>query len=531
MKEVQIKIGERVLYNASWKRMLYMLCFCVLGIVDQRTMTCGNDVGNNTFRLIGAIMIAAIILSHYKWGDIVRYKKYHMAWSIFAGIAFPVFYVVGRSWHVVAIICFLTLLAVFIWGYVVILTFTGFVIEKKQPRLNKKPMAVWAVMMLLMVFSRYNSWWPISYFIMFLCFYLTDFNETERTDFFEGALNGIILIFIIFQGLCFLYRPYDSIRYNGLYTNCNNNAIFYVVVLTAALTKLYGAVNSPCENGKKLKIYYFLGTEVVLSFIIMTAGRAAMGAAFVMIVFTSVFLYREIGKKALLQTVAAGILCLCLIFPVCFAAARYIPPLRHHPIWFDAEWNESKVHSWDPWDSEKYVELNEVLMEAFGRMATFAESMIDHLFPALKAAAAEPVAGTLEVSVLDESQSGDAVAIRGAIYRHYWKNLNWRGHTKEEVRIYLLPGYLVQHAHNIFLQFGTDFGIPVMILFAVMIIWPLAVCTKRLAAGKNASCLGSCLWLLIPLTFGMFEYSWRIGTMPIFTLFFAWRDIFWEEEQ
>ena len=51
---------------------------------------------------------------------------------------------------------------------------------------------------------------------------------------------------------------------------------------------------------------------------------------------------------------------IAMFLPV-YGCARYIPALRHHPIWYD-DYSEEKVHSWDPIDSEKYTSLDEFFL-------------------------------------------------------------------------------------------------------------------------------------------------------------------------
>lgn len=518
---MQVKIGKKVLYNGSWKRILYILCFCFLCVIDQRIMTCApNGGGREIFRDLTGVAMAVLILSHYTWGDVVRHKKAYLVWSVLAIIGLPVLFFAGKSWLPFLGDWIVILIDIFIWGYVIIITFISAVLEKRRPSLRKKMMVVWLLMMLFMIFSRSDLRWPVCYLIMFGCFYLTDFDETERGDLLQGALSGIILAFFIFQGLSFLYRPYDQVRYVGWYTNCNNNALFYLSVLAAVLTKLYCAVRS--GSSKWLKAYYFLGVGVVLSFIVMTIGRAAWIASFVMVLFTLLF----IEKKAWLKRGLLLVLCVCITFPLCFAAARYIPPLRHHPIWFEEEWSEAKVHSWDPWDSEKYIDMDFFLGIAGGRIAESIKELFMYFIPAMEVQAAE--AGQQEPLIAD-GEYFDGFIVRSNIYKYFWNDLNWRGHKNDEIGLQLKSDYWVGHAHNIFLQFGTNFGIPVMILFAIMIVWPLIWCRNRWRATENAGFVGSFLWLLIPLLFGMFEFCWGAGSMIIFMIFFSWRNAFRED--
>lgn len=514
---MQIKIGKKVLYNGSWKRILYILCFCFLCVIDQRVMTCApNGGGREIFRDITGIVMAVLVFSHYKWGDIVRYKKVYFVWSGLAIIGLPVLFFAGRSWFAFLWDWIVILFDIFIWGYVVIVTFTNVILEKRRPRLRKKMTVVWLLMMFLMIFSRSDLWWPVCYFIMFGCFYLTDFDEAEREDMFQGALSGIILAFFLFQGLSFLYRPFDQVRYVGWYTNCNNNALFYLSVLAAVLTKLYCAVRS--RSSKWVRAYYFLGAGVVLSFIVLTIGRAAWITSFIMVLFALAFMGKE--KKVWLKRGLILIVCVCLTFPLCFAAARYIPPLRHHPIWFEEEWSEAKVHSWDPWNSEKYVDLDEFLEAAGGRVTGSIKVLFTHLMPALKVQAAE------DRMQPRFTEYQDAFVTRSTIYKYFWGELNWRGHKNEEIGFRMMEYYWIGHAHNIFLQFGTNFGIPVMVLFAGMLIVGLIICRKKWADSGNPGFVGSFLWLLIPLLFGMFEFCWGAGSLIIFMIFFSWRNVF-----
>ena len=55
-----------------------------------------------------------------------------------------------------------------------------------------------------------------------------------------------------------------------------------------------------------------------------------------------------------------------LSFPLVFACVRFIPPLRHHPVWI-TEYSEDFVHSYDPWNSPKYTDLDEFFNTFLGR--------------------------------------------------------------------------------------------------------------------------------------------------------------------
>lgn len=61
--------------------------------------------------------------------------------------------------------------------------------------------------------------------------------------------------------------------------------------------------------------------------------------------------------------------------------------------------------------------------------------------------------------ILSDIEGTDALLVRGTIYKHYLNQLNFRGHPYSEQGFYLTSSYWIHHAHNIYLQYGTDFGI------------------------------------------------------------------------
>lgn len=89
----------------------------------------------------------------------------------------------------------------------------------------------------------------------------------------------------------------------------------------------------------------------------------------------------------------------------------------------------------------------------------------------------------------------------------------------------------IGHAHNIFLQYGTDFGIPVMLLFMALIIWGSIILWKRFSRDGSVEDAVCWMYLLIAAAFGMFEYAWGIGSLSRFMLFTAWGRVIRYEEK
>lgn len=524
---MQLKVKGKVVYTYSWRRLLYTLCFFFFCLIDQRTKTCsGLDGWLETFRDLTGVIMAVVIMSHYKWSEFVKWKLPYLIWSAVSVVGAVPVYMWGlnnkpfvNDWIVI-------ILDVILYGYIVIHTFISVIIEKKYPKLNKPFAAVWLLMMVLMIVSRSTYLWPFAYLVMFGCFYLTDFTKEEQEDLFQGMLDGIILGFFIMQGLCFAFRPYDEVRYKGIYANPNINAVFYLEVLAAVFTKLVLVTKKTCN--KWIRLYYWVGAGVVLSFILLTIGRAAWIAAIVMIGLLLWFLSKLPSPKHWIKNLLALSLCVILTFPLCFGAIRYIPPVFHHPVWMWGEWEETRVHSWDPWDSEKYVDLDEYFETALGRIVKSFEDLLRHAPGGITVHAAEMPAP--KKSVLTEEELTDAFLVRSTIYKHYFKNLNLWGHPYEEQGFQIGPYYWIGHAHNIFLQYGTDFGIPMMLVFILLLIWSANTFRKRYKKEQSAVYAGNWLYLLVPALFGLFEYSWGVGSLTILMLFMAWRSMVCDED-
>ena len=159
-------------------------------------------------------------------------------------------------------------------------------------------------------------------------------------------------------------------------------------------------------------------------------------------------------------------------------------------------------------------------------------SILGHSPFAIKSQAAEAsVDDRYERAIFKEKGIPSALVARKTIYQQYFKNLNLWGHPYEEQGFQMTPTYWVGHAHNIYLQYGTDFGIVVMFLFILLILWAAIIYIKRVwkkCFEEDVACL---LFLTIPATFGMLEYAWGVGSVAILMLFVVWRKAFLDEER
>ncbi len=516
---------QKWIKKISWISLVYTLIFGFVCVISQRVHTASIPGGwKESFRDMLGFAIAALILLHYKKEDFEKYRIYHICWGILGAIGCIVLFAIRKD-NVIHLNDWIVVVAeIYVWGFVLIQTVGTVLKQKIMPRFYKGAFWVWIAMLGWMIFSRSNEMWPLPYFIVFLCFYITDFNAQDKSRMFEGILNGIILAFFVFQAHSFLYRPYDEARYLGWFSNANNNALFYCFVLAAVCIKLY--ICRQKGANKWWHVYYWLGVGTVFSFEIMTIGRMGWITAFTVALIFLIYLKRHFGKSIIMYGCVI-LMVTAITFPLCFAAVRYIPPIRHHVVWFYGEYREDKVHSWDKWDSEKFVDFDEFAEAALGRIAVSLADLWRNLPFVVEADAAG--LEDREVPRLENEYGNDGFKIRATIYKTFFETLNFRGHPSTEIGFQLTEYFWVYHAHNIYLQFGAQFGIPVLILFIVLIVISLLRCFGIFNRTRSVEALGYSYLILIPALFGIFEYTWGAGHMAITLLFIAWRMVIVKE--
>ena len=194
--------------------------------------------------------------------------------------------------------------------------------------------------------------------------------------------------------------------------------------------------------------------------------------------------------------------------------------------WNDIYW------SWIAKDEEMFVSLDKILENAVGRFVkTFQdigaieqqESITENYQE--QEQIFEEAYGPPAESVLTLAESQDGMLVRYTIYHHFWTNLNWTGQKSNEFGLQLAPYYWVGHAHNIYLQYGTCFGIPAMVLFIALVLVSLLKTFTRMWKYAEIEFMQTFFWIFVPALFGMFEYAWGAGSLVITLLFIAWRDV------
>lgn len=396
IRDVILSIGNR--------QLLYFLCFLAFELIDFLRNTQNGDIWSAAVGGTGLVMMV-LIFSEYplkEWHYGKHTRVYMAIWTVCClGIA-------GASalWQqhfILGIYKWTFFLGV--WNVWWIFLVGQEIVKRlwKAGSLRAKPdlTGVLAlVMAFLMTFSRSGRLWPVWFAAMFGMFYVTRFTREKLEQLFEAMVDATIVAFFVIQIYAYGFRPYDVIRYLGAYPNSNVASLHYLVVYTMVLCKLHYLEKKNAKKG--WRIFFFLGAAGLLDFMFLTMGRTSWVTAIVITCFYGIFVIWKNWKKKFSGVIARGaalVAAFVVLFPVVFGTVRFLPAVLHHPVWYGGEYSIEKVHSFDPADSPKYIEMDEFLEAVFGRIVgTFYKGNTTQEDEAGNAESTENVAGEASVA-------------------------------------------------------------------------------------------------------------------------------------
>lgn len=528
------------------KKGIYTVCFVLLCLIDQLV---GSAMGRVQYVAVNCTgyVIAVLIFTGCRWREFVKIP--YAIWTAVCVIGCTYAIHWGRENYAYGGQWITAVLNVAIYGYLVLRLFLRIFVDMSLPRMNWKCLVLWAAAMLGMVLSENEALWPLWFFVMFGCFYLTEYSEEELDALFNGMLNGIIIGFFILQGFATMYRAFDQIRYTGMYTNCNMNALFYLMVQAAILGKWYQFK----RHGAAIlwQVLAGAGSGILLAYCFLTIGRTALAVMLLnTVLLVGIFFFREEKRRLLKAAVrlAAVLAAAVISFPAVFASVRNIPA-QMYSVMVLASDSEGKIQGMVPYEDTRYIEMDEFLKEALGRFFEFfsrlgktgrtdapdtGERLAGLLLPSIKVQAAEDIpeedpAGEIpwgsglspEDPVWTEGNYGDSVNIRWAIYKAYLGRLNFTGHESSEDGVWLKADLSVPHAHNFLLQIMFSHGVVTGLLFLAILILTFLHCLVR-CFGKgteNWYYIVGVLTITSFVGFGTLEVDWRLGQLSFTTLF------------
>ena len=505
---------QRVRENKE--RIWYSFCFLLLGIIDQRR---GSAVGEiqMIFANLTGIVLAMMLVPSLKLTNFN--KKIYYIWTpicslmvLFLCISWKRFWTYQGQWNT-------AVLGVAIWSYLIIYI----VIERKFLFQKIYSKASILVLLLCMVFSMNEKGSTLWCLLIFGGFFLIGISEPKIKTFYLGMMDGIIVWFILQQTLAFAFRPYDYVRYRGLYAGETQNGIFYVMVFCAFVAKW---IWTKYESHQRKSWLYFFLIAISVDFVFLTGSRTGLLTVLVvgLIVITK---YDIIENKMFYKWILHGgtmIICIIAMLPVIYGCVRYFPTILHHPIWFVGEYEEGKsVCSFDPWDSEKYISFDEALNETCGRIGNvlkeskkFISRNSDKIFGRITVYAKELTGekGDTEENYYlpdDISPDEDPLWSRKVIYKYYFEHLNLQGHKTSGQGFYTIWRIYYGHAHDMFLQVAYDYGILCGILFLIIYLNNLI---KALVSHYLKSVING-IFLLGIMGFGLWEMVLTPGQITV----------------
>ena len=542
--------------KSKYRRIWFIVLFMALNLIEWLKATQTGDIWKVAVNVAG-LVVMTLVMSAYPVKELCcGFSKVYtiICLAVIVGIYGYWWMNPGKFvvWQYLTAVMNIWLIGIMLW----VLWRRAAAGRLKKPKWDILS-TLWVLLTIVMVLSKSGRVWPVWFFLIYGIFYLTEYSEEDKDALVEGMVNGTIISFFIMQIYAYGFRPYDEVRYKGPLSNCNMTALYYLIVYCMILAKLHFLTLQ--KSGKIRKLFWMVMAGGLLCFQFMTLCRTAWLSAIAVTFAYGILIVKGIWKdslpKVLGKAVLLGVITVA-VFPIVFGTVRWLPTILHHPIWYEGEWSEEKVHSFDPADSDKYVTLEEFLDTALGRFLQILEKPAAVDGQAMQDAAGQGEAGQEtaeeslvteeetvdsgeelfmpdgyvrasaeaigdEVPILDYSKDWTSSDIRVAIFKAYWKDLNWRGHSEKEGYYLITPEYRCWHAQNLWLQIAYYYGIPAGILLVVLTVVMIYYYISRCHKGKLDQKYGvlPLLFVILYFTFGLMEVVWNPGQL-VFVLIF-----------
>lgn len=272
----------------------------------------------------------------------------------------------------------------------------------------------------------------------------------------------------------------------------------------------------------------------MLGFMFMTMGRTSWGVAILLTLVYGILVMRRNWQQKWSQIVARGAaltLGMVLLFPAVFGTVRWLPTILHHPIWFLDEYSVNKVHSFDPADSWKYVEMDEFMETVLGRIWRTLQSSAKDPFLLVAQAAQQEDHPQEELEMIGSENMDTSLRIRLSIYKAYFQDLNLLGHGPSEGMFQFKDqAYHAWHAQNLWLEVAYRYGIPTGILFVIVTVWLLVYHSRKLkTTDAPARAVIPLLVCLVFFGYGTMEVVWNLGQYILILFFVVQHPLFYEK--
>jgi len=425
-----------------------------------------------------------LILLRYNWRSFLNPISY--VWILIMLIAFPFafrLYKVGTDYDFQLIGRYIN---VVLCGIVVIRVLFFYSKENFAP-LKSHHMIVWWLMIFFCVISKSSSTWPICALILYGTFYYAPMSEDERYALISGVVDAIIVSFFVYQGHALLFCPYDYVRYRSFFSNSDCSAKFFTVSYIGFLVKLFMARRNKCRVVELLCVFFAV---CMWSFLLFTMTRSGFIGMF-LVTLGFVYCLIKTESVSLVQIIRNGVICIMVFVvtvPLVYCLIRYVPALRHHPVYISG-YTEERVHSWDPIDSEKYVSAEDVINVLLSRVnvTDSQEEPIDDS-SSTKIASIRTLSenGERVIAYYDGVKPGTdsehpiyikisfnsplekILGIRKYIFATFWESAGWFGNVEEYPTFWVMTDWVYPSAHNSLLDFTVKYGYVAGVLYGIL---------------------------------------------------------------
>lgn len=526
----------------KYKKIIYILCaaaFMMIEFVRNNTNGDGWAVGNN---YIGLVVLVMILLNcNLKEGCIRLYIAETAA--AFGAIAFIIVY--GSLNPGIYFTAKIVAIALNVWWIVVIAShYVCLIVKKYKPgkelikdlkdKIRRNPLSFAEIVLCLLsviwvLVGNSGVFWPVWFFFMFGLFYATRLSSVDISVMTDGLATGTVWSFLALEFGFMPFRPYDDVRYVGFMCNSNCFAILIEIVSLMTLVKILQFLGSG-QKGKKRTpgIIFYSAVECFLSLLIfMTGCRTVWVIHFLIIAiyFIGILIFRcKFKAKKVLLSLAGGIIFTALMLYPTYLVIRYVPTIHPHPIWFNGEYSEAKVHSFDPADSEKFVSFEELMDNNLGRLAEmfkFAEKS-SSLTIMVHAKDSETEEVSVPYTVYSDSLPW-SVNIRLNYFKAYISKFNLLGNNYKNDTFFvdMEDGDKIQiyHAQNLWIQMIYQFGIPFGIMMFAVFMIQFVKAFRILFKGRDFYSVLPALLYIVYFIYGLVELTWLPGYL-LFTFIF-----------
>lgn len=524
MEDIDIAYTNK--YSLYAKQGVYTVCFVLLCVID---LLMGSAVGNiqMTAANCTGLILGVITLTGYRWKDFLQVP--YILWALAGGYATYQAIIWGWANKTYKGQWITAVLVVYLYGFIVIRLLHRLIAEKKYPKMNWPYFIFWGVMMLGMSISKSDAVWPILFFVCFGCFYLTDFSKEEKSALFDGAMNGIIIGFLIIQGFATMFRAYDETRYVGMYTNSVMNSLFYFMVHTAILCKWYKFKKTGAAVG--WRIFAAVGSCILFGYGMLTIGKTVVISMIInmalFVIATQLMSKRRKMVWVRISSRLVGMLMACVfLLPVVFDLCRYIPAHFYSPLTHFVENElEYKIHKSVNFYDSKYMTWARFKDEAFLFPHSKKDSEKENSVVSEQTGKREWGTGEsddMPVLIYPEDWENSRL-VQWAIYRTFLTKTNLVGHSEAEQGVWISPKYFATDARNVFLQMIYSHGILLGLLFLVYVFFlPVFFGKKILQEEDHFWGFGAAaLFMLAFIEFASFEMAWKLGQLAFFMIFFV----------